>query len=315
MDAIYRCPQAELYEACSLLAVNVREELGAFAGFRAKYTIGYVEDFEAAIRAAMALPDRGVRTTAHEVMRLALLERKDACIGAFNALRLYIAEAFGDPKVVKIRMEEAGYRDYDAARKANWEKLLALTKKALVFIEHHEAVLLANDNMPAGFKAAFEGTVAGLDEQVTEYLNRREQTKQYTQAKMKANNELYVQAMDICRDGYYLFADNEAKREQFVWRRLLALVTPPGAAGLHGFVKDGVTFEAVGGARVRIQKDGEAVREAVTDEKGRFDFGGLQAGRYTGSVEADGYAVVRFEVKLRVGVRSRKGFEVVGGSR
>ena len=44
---------------------------------------------------------------------------------------------------------------------------------------------------------------------------------------------------DTCH-GQIVFAREEALRQQFTWADIMDLVTPPGAAGLKIFVRDGV---------------------------------------------------------------------------
>lgn len=309
--ANYKCSQDELYEACELIAASLQEELTAFTDLKPKYTAGFVTDFTQAIKDAEGLPDEDQRTSEREVMRINLLGRLNVCLNRMNALRLYIRDAYADAAIQKVRMEEAGFGEYEAASNANWEKLDRMMKKAITFINAHESALLANDNMPVTFTATFSDAMNGLDEEITDYLNARENTKQGTLDKIAANNEIYRRAMDICEDGAYIFAANEAKRDQFVFARVLEIVTPPGAAGMKGSVKNGVTFEFVSGATVSMMIQGQASKVATTNAEGRYDFGNLPVGNYAGKVEASGYIVLEFEVSIQTGVTSYKHFTIM----
>lgn len=309
--AIYNCSQDELYEACELIAASLKEELAAFTDLKPKYTLAYATDLEVAIKDAKMLPDDDQRTSEQEAMRITLRGRLTTCLKRMNALRLYIRDAYDDPELQKVRMEEAGFKDYDAASNANWDKLVVMMLKGLTFINTHEATLLANDNMPPSFKTTFSDAMDGLDEQVTDYLSLRENMKQATQAKIAANNAIYLKVTDICEDGAYLFANDDAKKAQFVWAKVIEIITPPGAAGLRGTVKNGVTFEMVSGASVQIQRPGDPIKATSTNAEGKFDFGNVPTGNYTGKVEASGYVLLEFEAAMQTGVTSFKHFTIM----
>lgn len=308
---VYRCSQDELYEACELIVASLEEELTAFTDLKPKYNSGFVSDLALAIKDAKALPDDTKRTSEQEVKRVELLGRLTVCLNRMNALRLYIRDAFTDPTIQKIRMAEAGFDDYDAASNANWEKLVSMMQSGQSFINNHETALLANDNMPGTFKTTFSDAMNGLDEEVTDYLSLRENSKQGTQEKIVANNEIYRRVIDVCEDGAYIFANNPAKRDQFVFGKVLEIVTPPGAAGLRGTVKNGVTFEFVSDASVQIQRPGEPIKAVGTNAEGKYDFGNLPTGNYTGTVQASGYVTLEFEVSIQTGVTTYKHFTIM----
>src|SRR5688572_10211218 len=136
--------------------------------------------------------------------------------------------------------------------------------------------------MPAGFAATFTAIKQQVDTDVTDMLNTRENTKTGTQDKIAANNTLYDHCIDICEDGQHVFAENEAKRSQFVWDSIQLIITPPGIAGVRMTIKEEGTNIPLEGVSITIQQEGGMPFTVVTDENGKAAFLGIEAGPYSG---------------------------------
>ena len=249
----YNCSQDVLYAACELIITSLEEELVSFTALKPKYTVGFVGALRAELLAARTIPALTQRQSEQEVARINLLAKLTLCLDKLNALRLYIRDAYSDTGIREVRMQEAGFADYDKASRANWEKLVAFMDNASAFITLHEAELLATDNMPPNFKADFDALKVTVNPEIVAMLNMRENNKQGTSGKITANNALFISISGVCEDGAYIFRNDAAKASQFYWNAVTEIITPPGAAGLRGLIKDDVTSKFIGGAVVTLK--------------------------------------------------------------
>jgi hypothetical protein len=297
-----------LYAACELVITSLNEELVSFTALKPKYNAALVTSLRADLLAARNIPALSQRQSEQEIARINLLAKLTLCLDKLNALRLYIRDAYTVSAIREVRMMEAGFGDYEKAAEANWEKLEAIMNNAKVFIGLHEAELLAGDNMPAGFKADFDALAATVNPEVVAMQNMRENNKQGTSEKILANNNLYMKVMAVCEDGTYIFRNDSAKASQFVWSSVSEIITPPGAAGLRGDVKDELTSEVIVGASVNVKRADAPMITVVTDVEGKYLFGSLPAGDYEGKVTNEGYQSVGFTVTISTGVVSIKSF-------
>jgi hypothetical protein len=304
----YNCSQDVLYAACELVITSLNEELVSFTALKPKYNAALVTSLRADLLAARNIPALSQRQSEQEIARINLLAKLTLCLDKLNALRLYIRDAYTVSAIREVRMMEAGFGDYEKAAEANWEKLEAIMNNAKVFIGLHEAELLAGDNMPAGFKADFDALAATVNPEVVAMQNMRENNKQGTSEKILANNNLYTKVMAVCEDGAYIFRNDAAKASQFVWSSVSEIITPPGAAGLRGDVKDELTSEVIVGASVNVKRADAPMITVVTDVEGKYLFGSLPAGDYEGKVTNEGYQSVGFTVTISTGVVSIKSF-------
>ena len=304
----YNCSQDVLYAACELVITSFDEELVDFTVLKPKYNAAFVTALRAELLAARNIPALTQRQSEQEVARINLLAKLTLCLDKLNALRLYIRDAYSVDAIRVVRMQEAGFDDYEKAANANWEKLEAIMSNATTFIGLHEAELLAGDNMPAGFKADFDLLADTVNPEVVAMLNMRENNKQGTSGKILANNALYNNVISVCEDGVYIFRNDAAKASQFVWVTVTEIITPPGAAGLKGDVKDEVTSLPIEGARVLLKRGGFPEDTAITDAEGKYEFKNLAVADYTGKVIAERYMDNDFTVSIQTGVTSGKSF-------
>ena len=307
MEPNYKETQDELYEGCQLLATSMDEELSSLAAFKAKYDAAFVTAFRSTIQAAIALPDDGQRAAAHEILRIEMVTAVDTEVReALSSLRLYIRDAYTNAEEREVRLKEAGFNDYEAAMKYNWEKLKGLLKNSNDFITNHLTDLTANNNMPATFPAIIATMKTDADSAVTELLNLRENAKQGTQSKLIANNELNKQKNAICEDGQHVFRNNEAKRAQFTWTSIMDLVSPPGKAGLKFDVKEDITNNPIAEAEGKFQKPGGIIITGKTGADGKAFIDSLEPGTYTGTIEHPAYNTLTVEFEITMGVTSFK---------
>lgn len=305
LKPIYNCSQGVLYAACELVISSLEEELVHFEGFKARYNVAFVAALRGELVAARDIPGRSQRQGVHAVLRLGLLEKLGVCMDKMAALRLYIRDAYVSASVRRVRLKEAGFDNYERAGNANWEYVAAMMDAACGFVGMHEAVLLAGDNMPADFRAELEVLNGSLRPEIVALLNARESTKMGTRDKLVANNALYERVAAVCADGVFVFRSDVARASQFVWLRVTEVVSPAGAAGLKGRVRDGATDVPIADAVVTLKGEDVPAVVVVSDGEGRYFFERLAVGRYAGRVEMEGYAGYEFEVRIKVGVVRR----------
>jgi hypothetical protein len=309
---IYSCGQDQLYGGADLVIKSLTEELLSFTAFKGKYTNVYVTDLTGLLNTAKNLPALEQRLAEQEVARINLLTKLTLCLDVLNALRLYIRDAYPNAEIRDVRLKEAGFDDYTAASNANWEKLSSIMLKGKTFIVGHEAELLANDNMPVGFKASFDALEVTLQPEIVEMLNLRENNKQGTSAKIMANNALHLKIMEVCEDGAYIFRNDAAKRVQFIWTSVLELITPPGAAGLRGEVRASGTNVVIENVMVVLLPDGLPEITVYTDAQGKYEFKNLPATTYLLKADKQGYTTyVEENVIITTGVVSTKNISLV----
>lgn len=316
MDAKYNCSQDELYVAILLVLMSFEEELAKFTGAKPKYTAAYAGTYRLEIAAARAIPDVTQRSANNEVRREELVVRvknEDSStteiaeveekLGLF---RLYIVDVWKNKVMQRARLSEAGFDMYDKVMRYNWEKLVEVMEKGKDFLLNHEAEMLLDGVMPVTFKADFDAMADSIISAVTFYLNENQNIVQVTQAKIMANNAIYVKGMEICKVGQELFKRDPAKKTQFIWQDVLNIVTPPGAAGLRGTVKVSGSNYAVVGATIEMQTEGGTPVTFVTDAEGMYYSGNLPVGWYTFKLSKDGFATIETEVEIKTGVTSYK---------
>ncbi len=314
MRPSYNCSQDELYTAGYLIANSLEEELAAFTALKAKYNAVFVAGLRTEIEAAEAIADKEQREAESQIMRIGLVERVDGEVqNALGRLRLYIRDAWENEAVRVVRMQEAGFGDYDEAMNFDWEKVKSIMNTGRTFVVTHSAVLSAGENMPAGFVAEFETMATEVNGEIDAYLNAKENVRQVTQEKVGANNVLFDKLMKICEDGQKIFRADAAKRVQFVWTSVLAVVTPTGAAGLRGTVKAFGTNVPIGGAVVWMQREGDVAVVFETDVNGRYYSGGLPAGAYKFKLNKEGFGEIEAEIELKTGVTSYRNWLMNAG--
>lgn len=292
---LFNCSQPALYSTCGTIAENLLNNLEPMAAFKARYTPEYVETFRTEIDQARALPGQEARTALHESVRIEMTDKARICLKKWQFLKRYIADAY--PQAMhKTMWNAAGWPDYEKAASQNWEHVSALMSAGYQFILSHQAELIANDNMPAGFPDQFLAASASFNVSYDLFKQRLQQAAAGTQAKTEANNAIYQKAISICEDGYQLFSNDPALQQQFSFNRLSEMVTPPGASSVIVTVTSAVNNEPLPMSTVTVRGV-----EYTTNAQGRMEKHQLSAGPADITVEADGYLPFEETVTLNTG--------------
>lgn len=221
---------ASLYAGLETVWNSQAEQEAAFAAENTIYTPGLAATKIAAIHAARALPDGQARYAEAEDLRVTLAEKHEGVMGKWNSLDRYISKAFTGAHY-KPRVEEAGKGYYTKAAAQNWEYVQLLMEAGKTFITNHNAALLADGGMPAGFAADYDLKKLEFDTVYNNFMDKRQDAQEQTDAKIEANNAIYADGRAIMEDGKHIFRGNASVRDRFIWERVLEMLSSPGAGG------------------------------------------------------------------------------------
>ncbi len=281
---IYACTMRELYSTSRTIIQSLEDQLASFTAYKAKYDAAFVTAKRARIDAAEALPDEDTRSGAAELLRVQLIPLNRKCLDNFQDLKGYIDEVFLKDER-KSQYEVAGANYYDEGQRENWESTKQLTVNMNAFIAANSVKLLnGGTNMPAGFEAQCIADAIAFNAKY-ELFKTATQTGNATEEKIIANNTIYTEILDICKDGQKVFRNDAGRANFFVWKTVLDVITPPGSASLTVTVLIDETGLPAEGATVTIQKEGDPVAKTlVTGTDGIVLFTPLDPGRYRYSI-------------------------------
>jgi len=298
----YPCKTVELYTVAKAGLGSFRENQPLFVAHKGKYNDPYADNLEAEIDAAMAMPSLQKRDMRTEVAGIQLKELAQTCLDNWQTLKLYIRDVAGWENEQKPRLEAAGWKEYAKAAAFNWEYVQLLNNEGWIFIGDFEAELLADDNMPAGFKAQYEAGKNAYATLLGELMDAKQDNPQEAKAKRDANNALYDKVMDMFEDGRHVAKKDEELAHRFTFSRVLNKVRRPSTGGggtgggdtggggpsvglgsLRGKVTSNADGMALEGALVTLTA-GEFTVTLTTDSNGLYASGELRDGDYAVTV-------------------------------
>lgn len=298
----YSCSMQELF-SCALLGWgSCQQHRAAFVAKKPKYTSVFIDDKIAEIELARNLPDYQQRRSVSEAIRVNLKAKNAQVLEAWQWLKRYIFDAF-PPDLHKIKFDAAGMNFYSGASSLDWEDTEALLANASTFITDNLVALLANDIMPPTFQTEFETLRSEFSATHQEFLDSEETSRIHTESKIRANNLIYTDLMAMFQDGQHLFKDNESIKQQFIFEKVLQLVSGSGTAGIKGLI---LSSEApnnpVTDATISIFETGE---QTTTNQEGRYQISQMAAGTYNLTITAPGFQPQSIaEHPVQIGVMS-----------
>lgn len=311
MKTAFNCSYDEFFLACRLVLESMEENLEEFGRHKTFYDAGFVSDLKVGLDALDLLPDEEQRKGQRQRLRVYLKEHVKSVRKMAKRLGSYIDEAF-EVGEVKSAREEAGFRHYVGAMTFNWEDLKGLLNKGGSFIAAYGGVLTSEGGMPSDFVSDFGVLRTDVLGKITLFLGLRQGTKEEREVRVVQCNDFYKVMRRVMNDGQIVVDENEARRDRFVWERVLGVVTPAGAAGLRGVMKDGLTLVPMGGVVVELRDGVNPMVVAVTNGLGRFDSGNLPVGNYGVKISKVGYGVIETSVEIKLGVVSYKNWLMDG---
>ncbi len=311
----YRCTQQELYSVARIGWRSCESHLTMFTSNKPLYTLLYVEAILAEIDAAQNLPDRQAREGVAELLRIQLLQALEASLHKARLLKSYILSAYPE-EFIKTTLENAGFDYYTKATNKDWENAKALLLGNNKFIVTNEVDLSANNNMPSTFATDFLNSKDNFIGIYDQFIGAQEEAAVQAQAKVIANNNIFRKTRAMFDDGVLYTENDPALRSQFIFDRVLGLVSSPGPAGLKGVIMGVTTAQPQGlpqqdvtlslYSTPNIAVDADYI--STTEADGSYDFGNIASGDYTLKIELAGFAVRLEPVTILKGTTSSKDY-------
>ena len=270
------------------------------AAFKPLYTEDYCNARIAEIEAAEAMKDMAARALLHESIRLDLITLAGACRDNWQALKQYIATVYKTKEARENNWRGAGWAHYAGAGDNNWISVQALMNAGKLYIAENTATLSANENMPAGFPAAFNASILAFNTKLAAFTNAQETAGTETDTKNEANNDVYDQAIDMGQDGQFVFRKTESLRKQFSFEAVCEKLEPTGSSTVVVEAKDAETNAVIAVFDVTNVE----TNRTVTAVDGRAEMGQQSAGtdkQYR--IVADGYPETIISVSVNTGAK------------
>ncbi len=301
---VYRCTQLELYSTLKTIWDNYDDHQAQLVTYKSKYDAPLSVTHKGEIAAAKALPDEEARNAESQNLRIDVTALGQKCTRNWQLLKGYIVEAYPGANQ-KVQLDAAGAVYYVPASHSNWEFVAGMNSSANNFIVANGAALLADGFMPAGFKLQYKTDSDAFDVKYDEFKHAQ-QSSEGTDEKIKANNKIYEDSMKMCADATMFFVTDDSIVKKFTFTTVLQIVSPPGSASLKIQAINLGTNEIIVGAKVVIQKEGNAALNGITDDSGEVVFPGIDPGAYDVTIAAVGYTAMNFSKDVNTGVSARK---------
>lgn len=272
----YRSTQAELYAIAEIGWNSCLTFITLFAGLNTIYTAAYVAARLQEIADARNLPGFQQRDAVSEQAHTQLEAQLPIIINYWNRLESYIRKTL--PKAErKTKIESAGSSYYASAVTGDWENVKLLTETGIQFATNNTAEL-TTAGMPANFIVNYTTQLTRFNLQYGNFISGEQSSKEGTDEKIDANNEMHETLMDMFSDGQVITYDNAATRDRFIFTKVKELVSSPGPAGLQGLTTNYATGGKLEAVTINIV---ELERSAFSSEVGEYGFTTLPAGTYT----------------------------------
>jgi len=203
------------------------EYLAQFSNHSTLYTAVRGADQLLAVEAARAMPDEEQRTEVHATLRVQMIPLAEECLIVWSNMSTYIRDGFPKDEYDNKRLA-AGYAYYAGAEHRDWDDVKGLMQNGLTFATANAAEL-GTGGMPITFMPSFIAAKDAFELKHNAFLQAEEQAKVLGDAKVVANNTLYIDLTKMFEDGKKIFREEAAIREQFTFDRVWNLVGNPGS--------------------------------------------------------------------------------------
>ena len=277
------------------------EYLADFTLFSPKYTAAWGNQIRDDIAVLEMMPIDDARRAETEALRIQLAEKNRQACSEWQRLKRYITKAF-DGSLVNIKLMAAGQNLYSSALNENWPNAQMMYSAAIRFMNTNLPALLANDNMPPAFPAAFGTTVNEYKQLLANFEDSKETALLETQNRLMMLNGIYDRFIPMMLDGQEIFRGNEAVRRMFIATDVLSRISGPGLAGIRGKIIEGATQKPIQGAVIGLV---DFPNTAVTDEVGNYLLN-APSKKYSVTITAAGFITSTIEnVSIEIGTVSK----------
>lgn len=301
----YGVPQEILYTVCTAAWKHCKQHVASFASLKAFYTEAFADNALQAVKDARQLPEILSTVSARKEARIKLIRSTRNVLANWQVLKVYITKAFDD-KLVKTKLVASGSSFYPRASVDNWSAVRSLIDAANNFIAANLEALMANENMPADFQAAFKtaGEVSLADYVVYSHVSLEKEAA--TTIKVDANNAIYASLMEMLKDGQQIFKDDLVMKRKFTFRYLVSMNRGERPASLKGKISNNLNMPVAGA--VIVSQDQKYT--ATTDRKGQYHIKRIAAGTYTFTITCAGYNTLVQVITFAAGKASKCDFEM-----
>jgi len=301
----YGIPQEILYTVCVAAWKLCGQNLPSFTALKAFYSETFVANALQAVNDAKQLPEILTTISARKVARIHLIKDTRKVLANWQVLKVYITKAF-DEKLVKTKLHAAGASLYPRASVDNWTAVRSLIEAANTFIASNLDALTANENMPTEylntFKTADDNCVAAYI--IFSHINMEKETA--TSIKIEANNAIYMNVIEMLKDGQQIFKEDEIMKRKFTFNYLVSMNRGERPASLKGIIVNNLNMPVAGA--VILSQDQKYT--ATTGNKGKYHINRIAAGTYSFTINCPGYSPLVQVITFAAGKASKGDFEM-----
>ena len=298
----YGCSQPDLYSACRLAWKLCQKNLAAFVIFSLQYSEAFIAAHFVAVDAADFMLDFPARKALAKSAREDLDEAKRELVYQYGLLTAYIKKAF-DASKAPLMLVESGEGYLAKARdKGGWSSASSLINSALPFLDKYAAVLSSENIMPPAFIVTFRAVAKDFNDKNTVSQDANDAIGEGGDAKVIANNALYLSVRAMLEDAQKIFRKNPDLAKQFVWSTLVAQTHGVKNAGFAGKITDADNPKLGVVATITVKNSDKT---AISDSDGRYELGPLSMGDYSVTITAVGYETMTVEIAINTGVTAR----------
>ena len=305
----FNCPQEGMYAGGNLCKDLLSNNLAKFNQYSPLYTREFVTALGVQITNAEAMPGETNRAGRRRAMRVNLAKSRVAAMNEWQNLKGYVVKAWTDPTEQKAKLSEAGADIYrKATGKGSWAMINKLMETGNLFITDNKTALQLNNNMPDAFEGVYQKKMTEYAAQYSSYSNAGSTNEIQSDAKRKANNDVYDKVIQVCKDGQRIFKGDGTMQKQFAFSQMLKKVGYGGTAG--------ISFTLVYGKDKLAVADADAVTTdlkymGVGNAKGILKINRMSEGEHTFTISALGFEDLVATVTLQAGVKSRFEFTMI----
>lgn len=302
----FSCPQQGLYAVSTLASDLLTEHLDLFTKLSPLYGSAYVADVVAEIAGADAMPGQNNRAGRRGSLKVDLLKAKNAGLAKWQDLKGFVPKTWNDPAMQAAKLSAAGANLYNAATgDSQWEPTKKLLQTGADFIKDNRDALIASKAMAKDFESEYALLLMTFSSLWNNYSGLKGNNEVESNAKRKANNDLYDKVIQICKDGRRIFKGDATLQKQFAFAQMLKRVGYGGTAGITAtftYGPNNLPIADVDGVSNDLKYAG------LSNAKGILKINRMTEGEHTFTFSAEGFHDLVATVTLQAGVKSRFAF-------
>lgn len=306
INAKYGAPRSVFYLTCELELANLTYDRLRFAGYKAYYTLLYINALKAELAAIKLMPDNIINIAVSKEDRILMIPMVDTLMYDFMDVRNYIRPTCdGNVELYDTRILSAGQSFFERASSYKWSSVNSVNVAMANYLSENSVAMLAGENMPAGFQAQVLLNIGAYNDIFSKYGTDKGDTKTGNVDKVDAENAFYDKITAINEDGYGIARGNKAFEQRYTWSRNVTACG--GHLSLSYFKGDTTTGVAHHPLEANIFIE-ELDMNFQANAKGKFHSAAFAAGKYTIIITCEGYypiTLTEVDIHLHTSVTRR----------